>query len=98
PGRAPPFPYPTLFRSVRPHASEAPEHGKLQRREPLRRDEARLLDPELAQHAWEPLEAPLDDQARLRTKSTNACATRVGVRPAPRSEEHTSELQSPYDL
>src|SRR5207248_11344830 len=86
-----PFPYTTLFRSS-PHPSEAGRSRTARpRAAPLRGGERRPTRSPHQVGARAPLSAastpsvPNEKTARASTEH-------------PRSEEHTSELQSPYDL
>src|SRR5256885_9871887 len=85
PQRSPLFPYPTLFRSGPP---QPPPAGRRAVRSPVLSPPGRLLAGGDAGPS--PADAPLGRAGSDR---------RVVLRPPPaRSEEHTSELQSPCNL
>src|SRR5256885_12697336 len=93
PPRSTLFPYTTLFRSL--------SQGALQR---LRETGQKVLRHDLAglQHLGEPLlchtQGLSADQRRIRDMSQFLAEVRRAYRPLARSEEHTSELQSPCNL
>src|SRR5207248_11757533 len=91
PPAPPPFPYTTLFRSV-PSVPEAPAH---RRRWPIHAVPGVPVRPtrksERQQEGHRLVARP-----QIAQVPTPGILARPG--PAVRSEEHTSELQSPYDL
>src|SRR5207248_11084619 len=91
------FPYTTLFRSVRPVAFSAPEERLLTQRYPA------LLPRDAVRGRGEPLQRakqPLNSAGSHAGNSGRESSDPEPLHPAlsSRSEEHTSELQSPYDL
>src|SRR5258708_16678901 len=87
------FPYTTLFRSLRA-AGKVPERLRLQRRPVADRSEIGAL---LFAAEREPLsEPPLRRDRRAGVEVL--IEVRARLRIVERSEEHTSELQSPYHL
>src|SRR5207248_4256960 len=85
------FPYTTLFRSRIVHVPIYTSSVRLR----TGMDEA-----ELDEETTERIEQPVDAEAERETQLTPTEAVRrmrINV-PVRRSEEHTSELQSPYDL
>src|SRR5256885_11405678 len=93
PPRSTLFPYTTLFRSRRTTGRPPPRHGL------PREDDADEERPLLGEEAGEE-EQPRDDGARVATERRAVArgAVEPEARVAVRSEEHTSELQSPCNL
>src|SRR5207248_9770108 len=91
PPKSPLFPYTTLFRSRR-NVSPHPPHTIQNRRHPhagLQRARKPRFSSSVFRSALQ----------RVPACRGGACPARFGQsRCPPRSEEHTSELQSPYDL
>src|SRR5438094_1254550 len=77
------FPYTTLFRSQQSHGF-AERHAHVERRERHERVRSREL--------------PLVDEETPEPEAADHAHESAGEPAAMRSEEHTSELQSPYDL
>src|SRR5438094_2452206 len=72
-------------------------HAQVRSGPALARDEQRLSDSKLAEHAGELGETPADDHAGRcsRAKETNARATRVSLRPLPRARKISRTGSSP---
>src|SRR5437867_10708177 len=77
------YPYTTLFRSGQPGDDENDERNEECRRE-------------LHRASCLPMKSRI--MAMALSESAPACWMKPCLAPAKRSEEHTSELQSPYDL
>src|SRR5207249_11737973 len=90
PPRPPLFPYTTLFRSLFGAAYAPVEAAHPDAREKLKFNEA-------LKHVLDSLATDLIESTQKRVLAYRVSSTE-DVRRAPRSEEHTSELQSRFDL
>src|SRR5207248_9951298 len=91
---SPLFPYTTLFRSSGTRENKTRENKKPRSRE------AGLLNflHQLERPGWFAVSSCAQAHAASSRASRFSAETFGAVAPASRSEEHTSELQSPYDI